>query len=287
MLPLERILAMGITGSGKSWQWLKMAEALKPTGAIFRCLDTDNAVPYMLQTNFPALIPENRGNVFVHQVSEWPQYKLGVDWILRKAISPEKLALLEPSVVLDYKKNQVNHIDWTIVDMADNAWKTVQSYFTSEVFGEDMGDYFLQVRKEIQAGIRKTAKGGQPASVITEGFDGWKDWAVVNKLYDDWILPIIYRVPTNVYATTKVEKLDRGEKNPEILSLFSDVGIRPAGQKALGHQMHTIFLFIPGKEGWYITTIKDRANRPYFKRTKLVSFYMQYLCAKAGWPAPE
>jgi len=88
-----------------------------------------------------------------------------------------------------------------------------------------------------------------------------------------------------VYATTKVEKLDtKIEKDPEVLQLFGELGYRPAGQKALGHQMHTIFLFLPGKDSWYITTVKDRGGRGYFNKTKMVSFHTQYLCAKAGWP---
>jgi len=289
MPPLERILAMGITGSGKSYQWLKMADILKPSGVVFRCIDTDNAIPYMLQTRFPQLMPENGGNVIVHQAFDWPEYKMGVAWLQRKEL-PEKdqayLKSMEPDVFKDYKETQMKPTDWTITDMSDMAWRTVQSYFTREVFGEDSGDYFLQVRKEIQAGIRKTAKGGTPTSVIAEGLDGWKDWSVINKLYDDWILPIIYRIRTNIYATTKVEKVERNEKNPDILTLFGDIGVRPAGQKALGHQMHTIFLMIPGKEKWYITTVKDRADRSYFTRTQLSSFFHQYLVAKAGWAMP-
>lgn len=283
---LERILAMGITGGGKSYQWLRMAEALKPTGSIFRCLDTDNAISFMLETQFPQLLPEKGGNVYVHKAFTWPEYKMGVDWLQRKNLSKETieyLSSLEPYVLLDHKQNMIKPIDWTVVDMADNAWKTVQSYFTSEVFGEDIGDYFLQIRREIQAGVRKTAKGGQPASVVKEGFEGWKDWSVMNKLYDDWILPIVYRINTHVYATTKVERIDRDEKDAELLTLFGDLGLRPAGQKALGHQMHSIFLFIPGKEEWFVTTVKDRSGRSYFKKTKITSFHIQYLVAKANW----
>ncbi len=47
MILLERVLSMGITGSGKSYQWLKLAEALLPTGAKFRVIDTDNDIVYM------------------------------------------------------------------------------------------------------------------------------------------------------------------------------------------------------------------------------------------------
>jgi hypothetical protein len=288
---LERILAFGVTGSGKSYQWLKIAEVLKPTGAIFRVLDTDNAIPFMLETQFPQLKPENGGNVYVHQSFTWPEYKTGVNWLQRRPPSKEEveyLSVMEPNVLKDWQKNPVKPIDWTVVDMADNAWRTVQSYFVQEIFGEDPGDYFLQIRREMQVGIRKTKRGEMPASPVMEGLDGWKDWAVINKLYDDWMLPIVYRIPTHVYTTAKVEHLDtRTEKDEEVLMLYGDLKIRPSGQKALGHQMHSLFLMVPGKSEWFITTIKDRGGRSYFNKTKLISFYNQYLVAKANWPIVE
>lgn len=279
---LERIGTTGVTGSGKSYQWLKLAEILRPTGSIFRCLDTDNAIEYMLETQFPHLLPRNGGNVYVLNVFGWDEYKLGVNWLQRKPILKEQLSRMDPALVSDMKR-PLKRDDWTIVDMADVAWSTVQRYFVTEVFGEDMGDYFLRVRKELQQGMRRGAKTDNP---MKEGLEGWKDWGVINKLYDDWILPIIYRIPTHVYTTTKVEKLDRGEKDVELTMLYGDLGIRLAGQKRLGHQMHSLFLMIPGKDSWFITTIKDRGGRPYFKKAPLVSLYYQYLVAKAGWPIP-
>ncbi len=281
---LERVLAMGVTGSGKSFQWLKMAELLLPYGVRFRCIDTDNDIMYMLETAFPHLKPENGGNVYVHLAFDWPEYKQAINWIQRKPLDIKKLEAMGTFLAKDYKEVPLKPYDWTVVDMADNAWKTVQSHFTEQVFGEDAGDYFLQIRKEMEAGIRKTAKGGVPSSVVAEGLDGWKDWSVINKLYDDWMLPIVFRIRTHVWATTKVEKVGRDEKDAEIALLFGDIGVRPSGQKALGHQMHSIFLFIPGKEKWFITTVKDRSNRAYFSKIPLTSFYMQYLVAKAGWP---
>jgi hypothetical protein len=287
---------MGITGSGKSYQWLKLAESLASTGAKFRCLDTDNAIPFMLETQFQHLMPENGGNVYVHQAADWPDYKLGVDWLMRKKLTDgqlQSISYLEPNVVKDYKDGKTNPWDWTIVDMADNAWRTVTNYFVGEVFGEDPGDYFLKIRREIQAGLHKTAKGDAPASAVTAALDGWKDWSVINKLYDDFILPIVYRIKTHVYATTKVERVDAGEKDAEIRMLFGELGVRPAGQKALGHQMHSIFLLIPGKDSWYITTAKDRGGkegptaRGYFNKVKLFSFYNQYLVAKARWESSK
>jgi len=62
--------------------------------------------------------------------------------------------------------------------------------------------------------------------------------------------------------------------------VFGAYGVKPAGQKHLGHQVHTIFLFIPpiSREDkvWRITTIKDRAGRQYFDNDPLINLYKQY-----------
>ncbi len=281
----ERTLAMGITGSGKSFQWLKMAEILMPTGAIFRCVDTDNDITYMMQTQFPHLLPENGGNVYVHLAFDWTEYQHSVKWITHR-LTPEQLKSMDKYLLQAYNK-PIEPIDWVVTDKINNAWKTVQNYFVTGVFGDDPGEYFLRIRKEIAAGLHNTKKGNEPTSTVTEGLDGWKDWSVINKLYDDWILPIIYQVPCHVYAATDVDVLDRGLKDIEMKQLFGDLGVKPAGQKSLGGQHHSIFLLIPGKDKWFITTVKDRANRPYFKKAPLVSFYYQYLVAKAHWEIPK
>ncbi len=281
---LERMLAMGITGSGKSYQWLLIARILKPTGAKFRCVDTDNDIDYMLRTQFPDLLPENGGNVYVHLAFSWPEYEKSVAWIKQEGISPENQAKMDKYLLAAYK-TPIRPIDWVVIDKVNTAWSTVQRYFTSEVFGEDMGEYFLQVRREMEAGTRKTARGGMPTSPIMEGLDGWKDWSVINKLYDDWILPIVHRVRCHVYAATDVTTLDKKtDKDPVVINVFGNIGVKAAGQKALGGQHHTIFLLVPGTDRWLITTIKDRAGRPYFKSIPLTSLYLQYLVAKAGWP---
>jgi len=280
---LERILAMGITGSGKSYQWLKLAQALKPLGAKFRCIDTDNDIDYMLRTQFKDLLPENGGNVYVHPAFDWPEYEHSVKWV-QQILTPDQLKNMDKYLVAAHNA-PVRRIDWVVTDKINNAWRTVQRYFIGKVFGEDTGEYFLQIRKEMQDGLRKTARGAMPSSPMMEGLDGWKDWSVINKLYDDWILPIIYRVHCHVYAAADVEQLDtRTVKDPEVLNLFGDLKIKPVGQKGLGGQHHTILLYVPGRDKWLITTIKDRAGRPYFDKIQLTSFYLQYLVAKANWP---
>jgi len=285
---LERILTMGITGSGKSYQWLKLARSLKDTGAIFRCIDTDNDIDYMLRTQFEDLLPENGGNVYAFPAYDWPEYKQAVYWIQGKLTDEQiKEITNRDQYLINAYRQPIKSSDWVVVDKINNAWSRVQRYFVSNVFDEDMGEYFLEVRKRIReaGGIGKGGK--KVVSTALEALDGWQDWVVINRLYDDWILPIVYRVHCHVYAATDVDEVDRGEKDPEIISLFGDYKIKPAGQKKLGGQFHTILLFIPGKTQWKVSTIKDRSNRHYFDKVVLHNLHMQYLVAKAGWSLPE
>jgi len=254
----ERILMMGAPGTGKSLQWLRMAEALKPTGTKFRVLDTDAAIPFMLDTQFPALKIENGGNVQVLPSYDWPHYREGLQIVLK-----------------DSKPG-----DWVTVDMIDSAWSTVQSYFVGEVFKKDIGDYFLDIRKRIEE--KKT----HPRSIMQDAMKGWVDWPVVNKLYDDWILPLVHQEVFNLYATTKAQPVT-ADDDPGMKLVFGELGVRPSGQKNLGHQVHSCFLLTwDGKDGWNITTAKDRSGRRYFANDPLISFFKQYLVIQAGFKVP-
>ena len=118
--PLERILSIGITGSGKSYQWLRIAKRLKPTGAKFRVVDTDNDITYMLYTQFPELLPENGGNVYVCPAFDWPEYQKAVHWIQQKKLTTEQLNSMDKYLQLAYK-TPVKPIDWVVVDKSNNA----------------------------------------------------------------------------------------------------------------------------------------------------------------------
>ena len=70
--------------------------------------------------------------------------------------------------------------------------------------------------------------------------------------------------------------------NKEIKELFGPYGLKPAGQKALGYQPDTVLLLAHAREGYYITTIKDRGGRKYFDRARLHNLALQY-GKTAGW----
>src|ERR1035437_695562 len=140
----ERILTLGITGSGKTFTWLTIAEALLDTGAIFRVIDTDNDVEYMMINHFPQLMPENGGNVYVYRTFEWDEYQDALAWVQHK-LSAEKVKLLDKYLRKAYD-TPLKKTDWLIVDKVNNAWNAVQRYFVAGVFGTSKGEYFMQIR---------------------------------------------------------------------------------------------------------------------------------------------
>lgn len=256
----ERVLAFGITGSGKTYQWMTIAKMLLPTGAQFYVIDTDNDINYMLETQFPMCLPRFGGNVHVYPAYTWDEYSMAITKIKNTKLKPN---------------------DWVIVDKINHAWETVQRYYIKEVFKQNMGEYFLHIRKNIE---EKTAGGKKPASIIKEGLSGWMDWPVINSLYAEFIAPVVYQTHCHVYCTTDVSEISKEEKNAEVLELFGQLGVKVDGQKKLGGQFHTIFLFKSGATKWQVKTIKDRSGRAYFDNVDLSTLYMQYFVLKAGWP---
>lgn len=260
----ERILVLGITGSGKSYQWQSMARFLFSTGAKFYVVDTDNDINYMLVNQFPDLLPANGGNVFVFPAHDWEEYEGVVNYISNN---------LKPKP-----------IDWIIVDKINHAWDTVQRHFINSVYDKDMGEYFLDIRRKLEA---QHAVDGKNKSLVKEALSGWMDWPVINALYNEWIAPIVYQVHCHVYATTDADKLSKEDDNVEILNLTGALGLKIDGQKKLGGQFHSIFLYKTNGKKWQIRTIKDRAGRTYLEDEPFFNFYMQYLVMTAKWVPPN
>jgi len=287
MAKRERILLMGITGSGKSFQWMKMAKHLKDKGSIFRVIDTDSSIEYMLEEQFPELLPENGGNVYVYDAFDWNELINARRWARQEKLNPSVIATLDKHLKHAYNQH-IKPQDWLILDMADRPWEAVQEYYVEETFGQDYGDFFLHVRKEIESHGGKNSQGKDVASLDKEAMDGWKDWTVINKLYKTWFNPITYQTKCHVILVTKVKEVAKGEKDAEIVSAYGDMHVMPVGQKHIGHTVHSIFLLYPKKVGskdreYGITTIKDRSGRTYYQKDTLTNFYLQYLVSSAGW----
>lgn len=243
MATTERILVYGHTGVGKSHQFLKIARFVAPAKCYV--LDSDDSYPRLLETEFADLT-----NVTVYPVFEWE------DW--REAIK-DALSKAAPG-------------DWICVDRADVLWEAVQDYFTREVFGTDIGDFFLRARKELEKSKDKS---------LTP-LDGWRDWGVINRLYKQvWNKLIMPNMPAHLYVATAPSQIEKQDEE-DIQKTFSFLGVKPAGQKHLPHGVHTILYLDHVKDGWRVTTVKDR-GRKHLDKQKLIDLAYQYLVSIAGW----
>jgi hypothetical protein len=259
----ERILAFGPAGSGKTTNFLniaKFAHTTKST-AKFYVLDSDFAMDRMI-SGYPSIPYSIHGDpAFQHPdptltifpVYEWMEYERALKEIHRIA---------KPG-------------DWVSVDFIGNAWSAVQEHYVNEVFHKDLGQYFLQVRKDLD----KDAKS-------LGALEGWVDWQVINPLYKKWVNTLLFRGRYHLYATAKSDNLS-SEKKPtedaQTRQLFLRYQVKPVGQKDLPYQFHTVLL--TGRRGddiRTITAVKDR-ERLEVSGAEVKNFTTDYLVNVAKW----
>lgn len=243
---LERILLMGSWGTGKSEAWCSVAKWLaqgKSENKVF-VLDTDNAVDRLVEGS------SYENQVVTYDLFDWDSYTNGID-------SARKLA-------------NPNRQDWLVLDMADKAWEKVQDHYITKAFGKEADEYFLQWKS-----------GGNSGSPLAGEYGA--NWQVINKLYANFIGKIT-RFPGHVLACTPVDAINaKEEKSKEVLDTYGRFGAKPRGQKALGHQFHTLILTQQkGKQDYIYTTVKDR-KRAELSNEKVTDFVTSYLVKVAGW----
>lgn len=251
-LPIpERILVFGDAGSGKTTNALNIARWAHRTKspARFHILDSDFAIPRMM-TNYKELITR----ITLYPCYDWPDYTSAATAVMAKA---------QPT-------------DWVICDFIGSAWQAVQAHFTTEVFKKTIGNYFLQVRKQLDAGSKSLG-----------ALEGWTDWQVINALYKQWINPLLFKGKYHIYATAKSSQLS-SEKKPteekDIRQMFLRFGVKPTGQKDLPYQFHTVLIsgYNLRTGNRTLTTVKDRERRE-LSGQECKNFAIDYLKDIAGW----
>lgn len=249
----ERILLMGPWNSGKTYTYCSIAAWARRTGseAQFYIIDTDNAVDR---------VGEEFGAEFYNNV----EIQVTIDWnVMRTALD---------SYIEKGKRD-----DFLIVDMVDKVWDRVQDHFIEEVWGKNADAFMLEYRK---------TSAGNPLN--EEG--GWGiNWQVINKLYYRFMNDMIQRWPGHVVCCTPAEQVKmpdqrgKGGDDADIIRQYGKFGIKPSGQKKLGHYFHTIIATSESNDGWVITSIKDRGGRERLLRFPVSDFTMDYLVKVAGW----
>lgn len=240
----ERLLLVGSWGSGKTTAYFKIAEWLNRTESP--------AQMFIIDPDYKARLDPNADLPNVHiydELEHWVDYKSTA----QKA----------------REAGERGRGDWLVVDMCDKVWNAAQAGYTEMTFGMDVDDFYVAWRKE-------DTKGGNPFNA-----DWGKDWQAINRLYDTFMYNVT-RFPGNVLMTTSPEPVREDEKDKEIIRLYGRWGVKPSGQKRLGHLAADCLLLTQSKEGWSFSQMRG-TGREEFKNQPLRDFVTDYLVKRAGW----
>lgn len=84
--------------------------------------------------------------------------------------------------------------------------------------------------------------------------------------------------------TAEQAAIDKND-DKEVKAAFGAYGVKPKGQKRLGHVPMTVLWLTKSRVGaWAMTTIKDR-GRTEVEDEPLTNFAKDYLMEVAGWKA--
>lgn len=244
----ERILAFGAQGTGKSNAILTVA-AKTPT-AQFHVIDNDYSESYNRALD---LEYQSCDNVIVHRTDpdNWAELR-------------DTVADVVPQVGVD---------DWLVVDSMTPTWAAVQSWFISEVHGQDEDAYFMEVRKAKQAAKKDSKSLG--------ALEGWMDWPVINRAYKR-LYSMLQGCKGHLYMTAEMRSISEDD-DKEVRGRFGPYGVKPDGQKRLGYFPSTVLLFTKSRAGEYaLTTVKDR-NRVELEAEGFENFLKDYMVKVAGW----
>ena len=281
----ERIIAFGIEGSGKTYDYFTIAR--KTPGDMMWIIDTDNSTERMLETDFT--------DVGVYEEWRSKDHKDGVmqlddEWCVEDGsvviFHAENWEELKWSV--DRIRNLADKNDWIIIDSVSLAWDMVQSWYTRQVFGSNIDEYFMRIRMEVEAKNRAGGKGNEQKSL--GAFEGWVDWSVINPQHKSTINDLLQFPPCHLFACAEVQALNKEDNDRATRQLFGRLGIKPKGQKRIGHNVQTIiYKSMTGQgdgEAWKATTLKDR-GRSKFDGEEIEDFALTYLFKQAGWRPME
>lgn len=240
----ERILVCGKDGSGKTKSYWDIAEWLLRTESPAQMFVLDPDYKAKFDPRYP--LP----NVHVYDdLEHWQDYKQAAIKIREQA--------------------EKGRGDWGVVDMMHKVWDGAQAGYVEQTFGVDIDDFYVAWRKT-------DADGGNPYNA-----DWGKDWQAINRLYDAFMFQVT-RFPGNVFMTTAVDIVQEKEKDKEVLRRYSKYGVKPAGQKRLGHVPADLLWLQETNTGWSMTQMRG-TGREGFKNEPVSDFVTDYLIGKAGW----
>lgn len=210
----EKIILYGESNTGKTRFYLGILEYLEKQGTpkedILMCVLYPDR-PTGLTKLFNLIPKQYRDNVLIFPVNTYEEL------ISSTAMAEQRLK--------EHFQN-TGKLGWLVVELLEDAWKSVQDYYCRLAYGETLGEYFAKKRADVKA--------MDEDSTAYKSLSGWGDWSIIKYFHNfNWI-DKIKRMPYNVLFTAEVK--EEGNKD----SIFYDLGYRPGGEKDNMHRVDTI-----------------------------------------------
>jgi len=212
----QKILLYGQAGDGKSYSTFTIPNLLQQCGSPAKVflIDTDDGAMRTYEKCFPHLT-----NLRLFEAFDWAGLDSAIDQILKEA-NPARG-------------------DWIICDLFCKAWDWVQDYFSEQVFKKGADEFFMEARKRF----------AESGSKNVSPFDGFKDWTYIKKLYKALQDKLILKSRCNVICCVKAATVNDKSDSESVLSKYGRIGMKPAGQKELDHEFHTVLFMQQRKNG--------------------------------------
>jgi len=243
--PRERILTFGVGGTGKSEGLLTIAREAEE--GSFYIIDNDLSAERLLATKFPEAA--DRVTIFDHMPSDW------------EALLDRLRKLVEVG----------EREDWLSIDSVTPTWDAVQGWWVETQFGEGVAEHLTKLRGQ-----------AKDTSEFNKLLVSDMMWQIVNKEYGK-LYDLLLRWPGHLYLTAELTTIGGDNEDRDIKNMFGAYGVKPRGNKRLGHISSTTLMMTKSRVGeFYMTTIKDRGRREV-ENQQVTDFALDYLVAVAKW----
>lgn len=255
----ERILTIGNYGTGKSQSWVSWAYAQRLSGEGHTYVV--NADRYGMVEAANAKYDDWASNVTHEHVDNWLDLRATTELYVKVA---------QPG-------------DLVVIDGIEYAWQWVRDLYVE-----------TEHRK-----AHRVLDDNDPFATLPEVKMDWNE--SINPAYMRFFnLVNDKRNPAHVMYVGAAQPIKVKTENnawgddQETVDLFSQWGVRPAGQKALGRSVNTVLLATKRREGFVLDTMKETdTTRPYMVREKIPSeadgspnplgWVTTYLIGRAGF----
>jgi hypothetical protein len=219
-------------------------------------LDYSYAYERILMSDFPELGPDGEDRVHIYTIDQdWEEFVQTFMEILKEG----------------------DEDDWLVIDPATATWQMVQSWFSDQVHGTDIGAHMVRLRKETK-----------DISSFNKELTSDMTWPVINKVYQDGFYKNYRKWRGHTLVCCEAVAVRKDADSAEKAE-YGFIGQKPAGQKTMPYIGATnLYLDHPKKDEWRFTTTKDRSRELQEK----ISFDMhkagetfaeKYLVDIAGW----